>query len=180
MNTAAYVLDADLQPVAPGVSGELYLAGANLGRGYFAAPALSAASFLPDPFVPGARMYRTGDRVRRNANGSLDYQGRLDFQVKLRGFRIELGEIEALLVRVAGVREAAVVLLGSGDSARLVAYYSVNQAASAEPSYGALRAHLAQHLPDYMLPSQFVRLDRLPLSPSGKVCLLYTSPSPRD
>ncbi len=168
-NTAAYVLDADLQPVAPGVSGELYLAGANLGRGYFAAPALSAASFLPDPFVPGARMYRTGDRVRRNAKGSLDYQGRLDFQVKLRGFRIELGEIEALLARLTGVREAAVVLLGSGDGARLVAYYSVTQAADADLGDAALRVQLAQHLPDYMLPSQFVRLDSLPLSPSGKV-----------
>ncbi|WP_205884540.1 MULTISPECIES: non-ribosomal peptide synthetase [Pseudomonas] len=169
VNTAAYVLDADLQPVAPGVSGELYLAGANLGRGYFAAPALSAANFLPDPFVPGARMYRTGDRVRRNPHGSLDYQGRLDFQVKLRGFRIELGEIEALLARLDGVREAAVVLLGSGDSARLVAYYSVTPTASAELNDAALRVQLAQHLPDYMLPSQFVRLDSLPLSPSGKV-----------
>lgn len=167
-NTAAYVLDADLQPVAPGVSGELYLAGENLGRGYFAAPGLTAASFLPDPFVPGARMYRSGDRVRRNADGGLDYQGRLDFQVKLRGFRIELGEIEALLARIPGVREAAVVLFGSGESARLVAYYSVTEAGSAL-SEAALREQLASRLPDYMLPSQFVRLEALPLSSSGKV-----------
>ncbi|OEC33738.1 hypothetical protein A7D25_17265 [Pseudomonas sp. 21C1] len=167
-NTAAYVLDADLQPVAPGVSGELYLAGENLGRGYFAAPGLTAGSFLPDPFVPGARMYRSGDRVRRNAEGGLDYQGRLDFQVKLRGFRIELGEIEALLARVPGVREAAVALIGSGESARLVAYYSVTDAGSAL-SDAALREQLAVRLPDYMLPSQFVRLDALPLSSSGKV-----------
>lgn len=163
-NTAAYVLDADLQPVAAGVPGELYLAGANLGRGYFAAARLTAAAFLPDPFVPGARMYRTGDRVRRNVHGSLDYLGRLDFQVKLRGFRIELGEIEALLARVPGVREAAVVLLGSGETASLVGYYAGDAL-----DESTLRAALAAQLPDYMLPSQFVRLDTLPLSPSGKV-----------
>ncbi|MCJ8208037.1 non-ribosomal peptide synthetase [Pseudomonas sp. RGM2987] len=163
-NTAAYVLDADLQPVAAGVPGELYLAGASLGRGYFAAARLTAAAFLPDPFVPGARMYRTGDRVRRNSHGSLDYLGRLDFQVKLRGFRIELGEIEALLARIPGVREAAVVLLGSGETASLVGYY-----AGDELDETMLRGALAAQLPDYMLPSQFVRLDTLPLSPSGKV-----------
>ncbi|MFL6532683.1 MAG: amino acid adenylation domain-containing protein, partial [Pseudomonas sp.] len=163
-NTSAYVLDADLQPVAAGVPGELYLAGANLGRGYFAAARLTAAAFLPDPFVAGARMYRTGDRVRRNSDGSLDYLGRLDFQVKLRGFRIELGEIEALLSRVPGVREAAVVLLGSGESARLVGYYAGDALDET-----TLRASLGAQLPDYMLPSQFVRLDTLPLSPSGKV-----------
>ncbi|GAA0573342.1 amino acid adenylation domain-containing protein [Halomonas salifodinae] len=164
-NTAAYVLDGDLQPVPPGVAGELYLAGDNLGRGYFAAPRLTAAAFLPDPFVPGGRMYRTGDRVRRNADGGLDYRGRLDFQVKLRGFRIELGEIEALLAAIPAVREATVVLLGSADSARLVAYYS----AADELSDNLLLEHLAEHLPDYMLPSQFVRLDGLPLNGSGKV-----------
>ncbi|MBN6715620.1 non-ribosomal peptide synthetase [Pseudomonas capsici] len=163
-NTAAYVLDADLQPVAAGVPGELYLAGANLGRGYFAAARLTAAAFLPDPFVTGARMYRTGDRVRRNSNGSLDYLGRLDFQVKLRGFRIELGEIEALLARIAGVREAAVVLLGNGEAARLVGYYAGDAQDEA-----LLRETLAAQLPDYMLPSQFVHLETLPLSPSGKV-----------
>ncbi|WP_434700397.1 amino acid adenylation domain-containing protein [Pseudomonas sp. D1-1] len=163
-NTAAYILDADLQPVAADVPGELYLAGANLGRGYFAAARLTAAAFLPDPFVAGARMYRTGDRVRRNSNGSLDYLGRLDFQVKLRGFRIELGEIEALLSRIHGVREAAVVLLGSGESARLVGYYAGDALDEA-----LLRDTLGAQLPDYMLPSQFVRLDTLPLSPSGKV-----------
>ena len=163
-NTRAYVLDADLQPVAAGVPGELYLAGANLARGYFAAARLTAAAFLPDPFVPGARMYRTGDRVRRNRNGSLDYLGRLDFQVKLRGFRIELGEIEALLARVPGVREAAVVLLGSAETASLVGYY-----AGAALDETRLRETLGAQLPDYMLPSQFVRLDTLPLSPSGKV-----------
>ncbi|RMQ50439.1 Ribonuclease H [Pseudomonas cichorii] len=163
-NTAAYVLDADLQPVPAGVPGELYLAGANLGRGYFAAPRLTAAAFLPDPFVAGARMYRTGDRVRRNANGSLDYLGRLDFQVKLRGFRIELGEIEALLARISGVREAAVVLLGNGEAARLVGYYA------GEPlDETLLRETLGAQLPDYMLPGQFVHLPTLPLSPSGKV-----------
>ncbi|MEN1835436.1 amino acid adenylation domain-containing protein [Pseudomonas lijiangensis] len=163
-NTAAYVLDADLQPVADGIPGELYLAGANLGRGYFAAARLTAAAFLPDPFVAGARMYRTGDRVRRNSHGSLDYLGRLDFQVKLRGFRIELGEIEALLARISGVREAAVVLLGNGEAARLVGYY-----AGDAQDETLLRETLGAQLPDYMLPSQFMHLETLPLSPSGKV-----------
>ena len=175
-NTAAYVLDADLQPVAAGVPGELYLAGANLGRGYFAAARLTAAAFLPDPFVPGARMYRTGDRVRRNSQGGLDYLGRLDFQVKLRGFRIELGEIEALLARIPGVREAAVVLLGSGETASLVGYYAGDALDEA-----MLRETLGAQLPDYMLPSQFVRLDTLPLSPSGKVDRkALPAPVPRD
>ncbi|MDB6142251.1 MAG: ribonuclease, partial [Pseudomonas sp.] len=163
-NTAAYILDLDLQPVMPGVPGELYLAGANLGRGYFAAPGLTAASFVPDPFMAGARMYRTGDRVRRNAQGGLDYLGRLDFQVKLRGFRIELGEIEAVLARLPGIREAAVVLRGEGEAARLVGYYAGE---AREPSW--LLAQLAAHLPEYMLPAQFMHLKQLPLSSSGKV-----------
>ncbi|WP_412462169.1 amino acid adenylation domain-containing protein [Pseudomonas sp. SC11] len=163
-NTRAYVLDADLQPVPEGVIGELYLAGEHLGRGYFAAPTLTASAFLPDPFVPGARMYRSGDRVRRNAAGSLDYLGRVDFQVKLRGLRIELGEIEAAMAAIAGVEEAAVALLGQGEQQRLVAYHSGD-----ERSASVLREALATQLPDYMLPSQFVWLQRLPLSPSGKV-----------
>ncbi|NWC00353.1 amino acid adenylation domain-containing protein [Pseudomonas gingeri] len=164
VNTCGYILDADLQAVAPGVPGELFLAGEHLGRGYFAAPGLTAAAFLPDPFVPGARMYRTGDRVRRNAQGSLDYLGRLDFQVKLRGFRIELGEIEALLARLPGVTGAAVLLLGHGESARLVAYYSGEEIPTEH-----LRGPLASRLPEYMLPSQFVYLAQMPLSSSGKV-----------
>ena len=163
-NSAAYILDVDLQPVMPGVPGELYLSGAHLGRGYFAAPGLTAVSFVPDPFVVGARMYRTGDRVRRNAQGGLDYLGRLDFQVKLRGFRIELGEIEAVLARLPGVREAAVVVRGEGETARLIGYYAGEQHADAW-----LRGQLAAHLPEYMVPGQFMHLEQLPLSSSGKV-----------
>ncbi|MGE7989461.1 amino acid adenylation domain-containing protein [Pseudomonas sp. NPDC089554] len=164
VNSTAYILDADLQPVPDGVAGELYLAGASLGRGYHAAPELTAKAFVPDPFGNGGRMYRTGDRVRRNALGSLEYLGRLDFQVKLRGFRIELGEIEAVLAAVPGIREAAVVLFGVGEQARLVAYHA------GEPlDEAVLREQLAMRLPDYMLPSQFVHLERLPLGASAKV-----------
>ncbi|WP_325948325.1 non-ribosomal peptide synthetase [Pseudomonas putida] len=164
VNSAAYILDADLQPVPDGVAGELYLAGASLARGYYAAPDLTAKAFLPDPFGSGGRMYRTGDRVRRNAQGSLEYLGRLDFQVKLRGFRIELGEIEAVLAAVPGIREAAVVLFGEGEQARLVAYY-----AGEARDEAWLREQLLGRLPDYMLPAQFVHMERLPLGASAKV-----------
>ncbi|MFD1582155.1 amino acid adenylation domain-containing protein [Microbulbifer halophilus] len=163
-NSACYVLDDQLRPVPPGAAGELYLAGGGLGRGYFGAPALTAVAFLPDPFspVPGARMYRTGDRVRV-AGGALEYLGRRDFQVKLRGFRIELGEIEAVLETHPGVEAAAAAVFGEGDRARLAAYYS-GPGTEAE-----LSQHLAARLPEYMVPAQLVPLAALPQNASGKV-----------
>ena len=174
-NTKAYVLDATLRPVPAGVPGELYVAGAGLARGYLNRPSLTAERFLANPFgPPGSRMYRTGDVVRWTARGELEFVGRADEQVKIRGFRIELGEIESVLQRHPQVTDAVVVARqeGSGHK-RLVAY--LVQAPAPDPvstdpvSIGALREFLGQELPDYMVPSAFVLLDALPLSPNGKV-----------
>ncbi|MCR6479407.1 non-ribosomal peptide synthase/polyketide synthase [Variovorax sp. ZS18.2.2] len=162
-NSRIYVLDAQHQPVPVGVVGELYLGGVQVARGYLAQPDLTEARFLTNPF-DGARMYRSGDLGRWRADGSIEYVGRNDHQVKIRGYRIELGEIEAQLVRVDGVREAAVLAREDqpGDK-RLVAYL-VGQADAAQ-----LRAQLGQHLPDYMVPVAYVVLDALPLTPNGKL-----------
>jgi amino acid adenylation domain-containing protein len=169
-NTQAYVLDAHLQPVPTGVAGELYLGGAGLARGYFRRPSLTAKGFIPNPFsiIGGERLYRTGDRARWLASGSLELLGRIDHQVKLRGYRIELGEIESTLLRHPGVREAVVTVheASPGDK-RLVAYLA--PAEHGEIDAGLLRAHLQGTLPDYMVPSSFVFLPSLPLSRHGKV-----------
>ncbi|GAA2816379.1 hypothetical protein GCM10010452_50810 [Crossiella cryophila] len=161
-NARVYVLDEHLRPVPPGVWGELYLAGAGLARGYHDRPALTAERFLANPFeANGSRMYRTGDRVRWNTTGELEYAGRVDEQVKVRGFRIEPGEIEAALSAVDGVAQAAVLVRAD----RLVAYLVHDRDLSTED----IRATLAAKLPAHLVPSAFVTLDEIPLNPNGKL-----------
>ncbi|MCT7922751.1 phosphopantetheine-binding protein, partial [Burkholderia pseudomallei] len=197
-NVRAYVLNERLSPAPVGVRGELYIGGAGVARGYLNRPELTRERFIDDPFVAGGRLYKTGDLARWRTDGSLEYLGRNDFQVKIRGFRIELGEIEAQLAKVTGVREVVVLARDSAsevhDSAtehatpnalspspetstataaatatatapekRLVAYYT------GDADVAALRAQAAQHLPSYMVPSAYVRLDAWPLTPNGKL-----------
>ncbi|MBW8853152.1 MAG: amino acid adenylation domain-containing protein, partial [Bradyrhizobium sp.] len=165
----AHVLDRHGNPVPAGVPGELALGGL-LARGYLGRLDVTAERFVPDPFSgePGARLYRTGDRVRWLATGDLDFLGRLDQQVKVRGFRIEPGEIEAALARHPAVAQAAVVVMGDGVARRLVAFL-VARGETPIPDAADLRAFLGSTLPDYMMPSVFVEIGALPLTPSGKV-----------
>jgi amino acid adenylation domain-containing protein len=171
-NTRAVLLDGAGGPVPLGAAGHLHLGGSGVARGYLHRPELTAERFVPDPLSaePGARLYRTGDLARFLADGTLEYLGRGDQQVKLRGFRIELGEIEAAIRQHPGVREAAVVLLdGTGNvEDRALAAYVVGDEDGA-PAVGDLRSFLQGRLPSYMLPSFFTALPRLPLTPSGKV-----------
>ncbi|HYU30924.1 MAG TPA: amino acid adenylation domain-containing protein [Thermoanaerobaculia bacterium] len=167
-NTTIHLLGRWGELVPPGAAGELLIGGAGLARGYHGRPDLTAERFVPDPFgEPGARLYRTGDLARRLPDGTLEYLGRIDFQVKVRGFRIELGEIEAVLAGHPEVRECVAVARREGGDVRLVAYL-VPRGEEAPPSE-ALREHLRQRLPEYMVPSAFVPLDAFPLTPSGKV-----------
>jgi amino acid adenylation domain-containing protein len=162
-NTQAYILDSQRQSVPIGSEGELYLAGAGLARGYLNRPDLTAERFVPDPFQPGERMYKTGDLCRRRPDGNLDFLGRIDHQVKIRGFRIELGEIESQMRRQPGVQNALVTAVdGPGGGKRLVGYVAGN------PVHD-IREALKQYLPDYMIPAAVVQLDTFPLTPNGKV-----------
>ncbi|HDQ9493825.1 TPA: non-ribosomal peptide synthase/polyketide synthase [Pseudomonas aeruginosa] len=163
-NLACYILDGNLEPVPVGVLGELYLAGRGLARGYHQRPGLTAERFVASPFVAGERMYRTGDLARYRADGVIEYAGRIDHQVKLRGLRIELGEIEARLLEHPRVREAAVLAV---DGRQLVGYVVLESEGGDWRE--ALAAHLAASLPEYMVPAQWLALERMPLSPNGKL-----------
>ncbi|MET8546901.1 AMP-binding protein, partial [Kitasatospora sp. NPDC004799] len=168
-NVRAYVLDGRLQPVPPGVSGELHLAGEQVARGYAGRPGLTAARFTADPYgPPGTRMYRTGDLARWTADGRLEYLGRADDQVKVRGHRIEPGEVEAALLDLPEVAEAAVLAVPDAHGHHRLAAYLVFADGAARPA-AELRAALRRVLPDHLVPSSFTVLDALPLSTSGKL-----------
>ncbi|HEX2091538.1 MAG TPA: amino acid adenylation domain-containing protein [Longimicrobiaceae bacterium] len=169
-NTRIHVLDRALGEAPPGVPGELCIGGVQVARGYLGKPGMTAERFVPDPFssAAGMRLYRTGDRARWRADGTVEYLGRLDEQVKIRGFRIEPGEVEAALLGHPSVAEAAVVARDDGRGGRRLVGYVV-PVRGAAPGAAELRAHLGERLPEYMVPASFVMLEALPLGPSGKL-----------
>ncbi|UHA73547.1 non-ribosomal peptide synthase/polyketide synthase [Paenibacillus sp. 481] len=165
-NTSLYIVDDNFQMQPIGVSGELYVAGDCVGRGYWGRPDLTAEKFVDNPFVPGERMYKTGDLARWLHDGNVEYVGRIDHQVKIRGFRIELGEVESQLLKLEAVQEA--VVIARDDEAgqkQLCAYFVAERSLSASE----LRGALARELPGYMIPAYYVQLERIPLTPNGKV-----------
>ncbi|MFI6323038.1 amino acid adenylation domain-containing protein [Nonomuraea sp. NPDC050556] len=162
-NVPAYILDADLRPVPPGVTGEIYLGGAGVTRGYHGKPGLTAERYLPDPFVPGGRVYATGDRARHRADGAIEFLGRSDQQLKVRGHRVEPGEVEQLLVRHPAVHEALVLPRpGPDGSTLLVGYVRLLSAAD-------LVSYLREHLPGYLVPSALVEVGEWPVTRNGKL-----------
>jgi acyl carrier protein len=169
-NTQIYLLDRNFEPVPVGVAGELHIAGVGLARGYHGQPGLTAEKFVANPFSreSGARLYKTGDLARYLPDGSIEFLGRIDHQVKLRGFRIELGEIEAVLKQHAGVREVVVVDRELKKRERQLVAYVVGQTET-PPTASELRDHVRGELPEHMVPAAFVFLPALPLSPSGKI-----------
>ncbi|MEQ7681104.1 non-ribosomal peptide synthetase [Bacillus ayatagriensis] len=166
-NTRLYIVDEKLSPVPDGVAGELCVAGAGLARGYYNQPELTAASFIDNPFSEGEKLYKTGDLARWLPDGNIEYAGRIDSQVKIRGFRIELGAIETKLNEHPDILDQAVVVQEKNGHKKLIAYYTARSGHTADEK--ALRNHLLSSLPDYMAPAHFIRLDALPLTPSGKV-----------
>jgi amino acid adenylation domain-containing protein len=170
LNVRIYILDTQGKPVPVGVTGELYIGGAGVSRGYLNQPDLTAERFIASPFVEGERLYRTGDLGRYLPDGSIEFLGRDDLQVKIRGYRIELGEIEARLTNHAGVGEAVVVAREDHDGdKRLVAYYTLAAAHAGLVDAEKLRAHLLAVLPEYMVPSAYVVMDSFPVTPNGKL-----------
>ena len=177
-NYRAYVLDAHLNPQPVGVTGELHIGGAGVARGYLNRPELTRERFIPDPFTPGQRLYKTGDLVRRRADGTIGFVGRADSQVKIRGLRIELGEIEAALLAHPAVAQAVVTVTADPAGEKQLAAYLrpvVSDAVASDTVAGPtltpadLRAYLARSLPAYMIPAHLIRLDRLPLTSNGKI-----------
>ena len=170
-NSRIYVLDEQHKRVPCGVTGEIYIGGAGVARGYVNLPEQTASRFLPDPFadLPYARMYRTGDLARWCPDGTLEYRGRNDSQVKIRGFRIELGEIAHSVQACQGVELAVVTVEKEAQDQRIIAYFTVNQALESTPTPNALHQELAQTLPSYMMPSAYVELAQMPLTANGKV-----------
>lgn len=169
-NTRMYILDAHRRPVPLGVAGEIFIGGLGVGRGYWRQPEITAERFVPDPFSsrPGDRLYRTGDLGRYRPDGVIEFVGRMDHQVKIRGFRVELGEIECALNRHPGVRQAILTAYQDPALGVQLAAYVVAQP-GLEPVISELRQFLGKQLPDYMVPSAFVFLDKFPLGPSGKI-----------
>lgn len=163
LNQSIHILDRRQEPVMPGAPGELVIGGDGVVRGYLNRPELTAERFIADPFVPGRRAYRTGDLARHRADGTLEFLGRLDHQVKLRGYRIELGEIEAALRGDPAVRDAVVIARGTAPDLRLIGYIV------GDADTEALKQQLRTGLPEFMVPAQIVRLDRLPRTPNGKL-----------
>ena len=166
---ALHVLDDRLRPVPPGVVGEMYIGGAGVARGYLNRPELNAERFIASPFRPDERLYKSGDLARRGDDGDLEYLGRIDHQVKIRGFRIELGEIQSQLLRHPDLREAAVLVQEDGRNEKRLVGYLVAANGRPVPGASALRQQLAAALPEYMVPSHFVALERLPLTSNGKL-----------
>ncbi|NGZ77570.1 non-ribosomal peptide synthetase [Saccharibacillus alkalitolerans] len=165
-NTRIYILNDALQLQPQGAAGELYIAGDCVGRGYYNQPELTNERYSADPFETGGRMYKTGDLARWNAAGELEFLGRLDHQVKIRGFRIELGEIETALLEHESVKETIVVAKEDASGGKYLCAYTASPVPAARQE---LRRHLADRLPDYMIPSYFVHLDVMPLTPNGKI-----------
>ncbi|APH47821.1 non-ribosomal peptide synthetase [Bacillus amyloliquefaciens] len=163
-NTGALVLDGAMQLVPPGASGELYITGKGLARGYLHRPQLTAEKFLSNPFSPDSLMYKTGDIVRRLPDGTIEFIGRADDQVKIRGYRIELKEVETVLLSVNGIQEAVVLAVSEGGLPELCAYYKADSGLKGSE----LRKRLSETLPSHMLPAYFVQVDRIPLTANGK------------
>ncbi|MFI7388703.1 amino acid adenylation domain-containing protein [Streptomyces sp. NPDC049813] len=169
LDGAVHVLDARLRPVPPGVTGEVYVAGSGLARGYLGRPALTASRFVPDPSATGQRLYRTGDLARWGRDGQLVYAGRADDQVKVRGFRIEPGEIEAALAAHPQVGGSVVTVRASATGNQRLVGYVVPADSEAAPEPSVLRAYVAERLPEYMVPAAVMVLDAFPLNTSGKL-----------